>query len=382
MLTLPGLAADHIQRKTVEEWQHTDGAEAIVGAGRGTLVFPDQLGRLPYPGVVDRDETATVRRPRLGDQPAGTDDHVALDPRQQAETVAPEARLEGGENDRVEIAASDRPLPLNLTHDLGHVRQLSAVEPFEHPNAVIRVAVKQLRGRVHPAGRRCVGPAAVVAHDPSMAPRAAKADPVSIEVLGRSIAAIAATNQDGRTSERRRNSQAMDFDLMTGASTWADSAALAKDLEANGFSGMLFTETSQTPFMGIAAAAMAAPSLMFTTGIAVAFPRSPMVSAAIAWELAQNTEGRFRLGLGSQVRAHIERRYGAEFDKPGPRMKDYVAAVKACLRAFRGEEKLSHDGPFYQLSLLPGQWAPAKHDYRRHQGRHLGRRPVHGRRGR
>ncbi|MGI9611859.1 MAG: TIGR03617 family F420-dependent LLM class oxidoreductase [Acidimicrobiales bacterium] len=155
----------------------------------------------------------------------------------------------------------------------------------------------------------------------------------------------------------------MDFDLMTGAATWADSAALAKDLEANGFSGMLFTETSQTPFMSIAAAAMAAPSLMFTTGIAVAFPRSPMVSAAIAWELAQNTEGRFRLGLGSQVRAHIERRYGAEFDKPGPRMKDYVAAVKACLRAFRGEEKLSHDGPFYQLSLLPGQWAPAKHDY-------------------
>ncbi len=150
---------------------------------------------------------------------------------------------------------------------------------------------------------------------------------------------------------------------MTGASTWADTAKLAKDLEANGFSGMLFTETSQTPWMGIAAAAIAAPTLMYTTGIAVAFPRSPMVSAAIAWELAQNTEGRFRLGLGSQVRAHVERRYGAEFDPPGPRMKDYVAAVKACLRAFRGEEKLNHDGPYYQLSLLPGQWAPPKHAF-------------------
>ena len=155
----------------------------------------------------------------------------------------------------------------------------------------------------------------------------------------------------------------MDFDLMTGASTWTETAELAKTLEANGFSGMLFTETSQTPWMGIAAAAIAAPSLTFTTGIAVAFPRSPMVSAAIAWEVAENTQGRFRLGLGSQVRAHIERRYGSEFDKPGPRMKDYVAAVKACLRAFRGEEKLHHDGPFYQLSLLPGQWAPRKHDY-------------------
>lgn len=155
----------------------------------------------------------------------------------------------------------------------------------------------------------------------------------------------------------------MEFDVMTGGSTWAESADLARTLEANGISGLLYTETSQTPWMLIAAAAMAAPSLTYTTGIAVAFPRSPMVSAATAWELAQNTEGRFRLGLGSQVKAHIERRYGAEFDKPGPRMKDYVSAVKACLRAFRGEEKLNHDGPFYQLSLLPGQWAPAKHEY-------------------
>ena len=155
----------------------------------------------------------------------------------------------------------------------------------------------------------------------------------------------------------------MEFDLMTGSTTWAESAALARDLEANGFSGMLFTETSLTPWMTIAAAAMAAPSLTFTTGIAVAFPRSPMVSAAIAWEIAENTEGRFRLGLGSQVRAHVERRYGSEFDPPGPRMKDYVAAVKACLRAFRGDEKLAHDGPYYRLSLLPGQWAPRKHDF-------------------
>lgn len=155
----------------------------------------------------------------------------------------------------------------------------------------------------------------------------------------------------------------MEFDVMTGGSTWAETADLARKLEANGISGMLYTETSQTPWMLITAAAMAAPTLTFTTGIAVAFPRSPMVSAAVAWELAQNTEGRFRLGLGSQVKAHIERRYGAEFDKPGPRMKDYVSAVKACLRAFRGEEKLNHDGPYYKLSLLPGQWAPPKHEY-------------------
>ena len=155
----------------------------------------------------------------------------------------------------------------------------------------------------------------------------------------------------------------MEFDFMIGASSWAKAAGLARDLEANGFSGMLFTETSQTPWMSLAAAAMAAPTLTFTTGIAVAFPRSPMVSAALAWELAENTQGRFRLGLGSQVRAHIERRYGVEFDKPGARMRDYVAAVKACLAAFRGDEKLNHDGPFYKLSLLPAQWAPRRHGY-------------------
>ncbi|MEM8905267.1 MAG: TIGR03617 family F420-dependent LLM class oxidoreductase [Actinomycetota bacterium] len=155
----------------------------------------------------------------------------------------------------------------------------------------------------------------------------------------------------------------MELDLMTGPSTWADAAALARQLDDAGFSGMLFTETSQVPWMTIAAAATAAPRLELSTGIAVAFPRSPMVSAAVAWELAENTRGRFRLGLGSQVRAHVERRYGTEFEPPGPRLRDYVLAVKACLRAFAGEERLSHDGPYYSLSLLPPQWAPRRHDF-------------------
>ena len=153
----------------------------------------------------------------------------------------------------------------------------------------------------------------------------------------------------------------MRFDLMTGNLTWQRSAELAAKLERAGFSGMLFTETSQVPWMMIAAAAGAAPKLEFSTGIAVAFPRSPMVSAQVAWELAGNTEGRFRLGLGSQVKAHITRRYAAEFDRPAARMRDYVAAVKACLRAFRGEERLGHAGPFYSLNLLRPEWIPPPH---------------------
>ena len=70
---------------------------------------------------------------------------------------------------------------------------------------------------------------------------------------------------------------------------WTEAADLARRVEAAGFSGMVFTETGQTPWMSIAAAAAAAPTLMFSTGIAVAFPVSPMVAASIAWELAGNT---------------------------------------------------------------------------------------------
>lgn len=150
---------------------------------------------------------------------------------------------------------------------------------------------------------------------------------------------------------------------MTGAMSWRDAADLATKLQSAGFSGLLWTETSQVPWMQITAAAIAAPELFFTTGIAVAFPRSPMVSAAVAYELADNTEGRFRLGLGSQVKAHVTRRYSSEFNKPAMRMRDYVLAVKACFRAFNREEKLSHEGDFYNMSLLPTDWAPKPHTH-------------------
>ena len=132
----------------------------------------------------------------------------------------------------------------------------------------------------------------------------------------------------------------MEFDVMTRATTWDNVASLARRVEQAGFSGMLFTEGHQVPWMNIAAASLAAPSLHFSTGIAIAFARSPMVSAEIAWELAQNTRGKFRLGLGSQVKAHIERRYASQWDKPAPQMKDYVQAVKACLAAFRRGNRL------------------------------------------
>jgi probable F420-dependent oxidoreductase len=155
----------------------------------------------------------------------------------------------------------------------------------------------------------------------------------------------------------------VEFDVMVGTMSWTESAELAVRLEDNGFAGMLFTEMAQVPWMMIAAAATAAPKLHFSTGIAVAFPRSPMVSAQIAWELARNTQGRFRLGLGSQVKGHVVRRYSSTFDKPAPQMRDYVCAFQASIRAFKDDEKLQHEGPYYNLSYLPKQWAPPRHDY-------------------
>ena len=155
----------------------------------------------------------------------------------------------------------------------------------------------------------------------------------------------------------------MKFDLMVGNMSWQKSAEMAAELQETGFSGMLFTEAGQVPWMMIAAAATAAPKLEFSTGIAVAFPRSPMISAQIAWELAQNTGGRFRLGLGSQVKGHVVRRYSAMFDKPAPQMRDYLGAVRASLAAFREEAPLSYEGLYYQMSYLPRQWAPPRHDH-------------------
>ena len=153
----------------------------------------------------------------------------------------------------------------------------------------------------------------------------------------------------------------MRFDLMMPGRTWAETAELARTAESIGYSGLVFTEQTQAPWMSLTAAALAAPSLELATGIAVAFARSPIVSAGLAWELAENTAGRFRLGLGSQVKAHVERRYGAEYDPPGPRLKDYVQAVRACFRAFRGEEPLRYEGSFYRMSLLPAMWSPRPH---------------------
>ncbi|MGE0727810.1 MAG: TIGR03617 family F420-dependent LLM class oxidoreductase [Acidimicrobiia bacterium] len=152
----------------------------------------------------------------------------------------------------------------------------------------------------------------------------------------------------------------MHFDLMTGNNPLARMAQLAVEWEQLGFSGITLTETGRTAYLSAAVAAVAAPSLSLTTGIAVAFPRSPMITASTAWELAEATDGKFLLGLGTQVKAHIERRFSSEFEPPGPRLREYIQAVRACFNAFDGREKLDFKGQYYNLTLLPDTWKPGK----------------------
>ena len=153
----------------------------------------------------------------------------------------------------------------------------------------------------------------------------------------------------------------MRVDVMTVPRALSQMGALALRTQEVGFDGMLFTEGGRTAYPAVTAAALAAPGLEMSTGVAVAFPRSPMITAQVAWELQELTGGRFRVGLGTQVRTHVVRRYGVEFERPGPRLRDYVLAVKACFNAFRGEP-LDHHGEFYDLDFLTRQWSPGPID--------------------
>jgi probable F420-dependent oxidoreductase len=153
----------------------------------------------------------------------------------------------------------------------------------------------------------------------------------------------------------------MHVDAMTVPQPLGQIGALARRTQSAGFSGLLFTETGRTAYLNAAVASQAAPGLQLSTGVAVAFPRSPFVTAAAAWELQEASGGNFRLGLGTQVRTHVVRRYGAEFERPGPRLRDYLLSVKDCFSAFRSGT-LDHHGDFYNLDFITPQWSPGPID--------------------
>src|SRR5215510_587925 len=143
--------------------------------------------------------------------------------------------------------------------------------------------------------------------------------------------------------------------------TGLDLAAVAADarlLEEVGYDGVAIEETKQDPYIVMALAAAATTRLRVSTAIAMAFPRSPTITAMSAWTLQRLAKGRFTLGLGPQVRAHIERRYGLAWSPPAPWMREYVAAVRAVWRCWQQQVPLEVTGPHYRLNLMPPLFNP------------------------
>jgi len=138
----------------------------------------------------------------------------------------------------------------------------------------------------------------------------------------------------------------------------ATAAQQARRAEELGYDGIITPETQHDPFFPLLIAAEHTQKVDVGTGVAIAFPRSPMVVANIAWDLQGYSGGRFRLGLGSQVKGHNERRFSTPWSPPAPRMREYVLALRAIWRTWATGEKLSFQGEHYHFSLMTPNFTP------------------------
>ena len=129
-------------------------------------------------------------------------------------------------------------------------------------------------------------------------------------------------------------------------------AASAPKVEALGYDCLWTSETQHEPFLPLAVAATVTSSIKLGTSIAVAFPRSPMVLAYTAWDLQKASNGRFILGLGSQVRAHNQRRFSVKFESPGPKLREVVLALRAIWECWHSNTPLKFEGQFYKFDLM------------------------------
>ncbi|WP_430592675.1 TIGR03617 family F420-dependent LLM class oxidoreductase [Humidisolicoccus flavus] len=155
--------------------------------------------------------------------------------------------------------------------------------------------------------------------------------------------------KDPTTASRRP------FAIDAGGETTAspfDIEQRASDAEHQGFDGIVATETLHDPFLALTLAARSSSTLDLATGIAVAFARNPMSMAVAANDLQLISGGRFTLGLGSQVQAHIEKRFSMPWSKPAARMKEYVEALRAIWASFETGERLRFEGEHYRHTLM------------------------------
>jgi probable F420-dependent oxidoreductase len=134
----------------------------------------------------------------------------------------------------------------------------------------------------------------------------------------------------------------------------------ARTMEARGYGCLWSSETQHDPFLPLAVAATATSSIKLGTSIAVSFPRSPMVIAYTAWDIQKASAGRFILGLGSQVRAHNERRFSVKFESPAPKLREVVLALRAIWECWQNGTALRFGGEFYQFDLMTPFFNPGR----------------------
>jgi probable F420-dependent oxidoreductase len=143
----------------------------------------------------------------------------------------------------------------------------------------------------------------------------------------------------------------------------ADVPHAARQLEELGYAGLFSDENRHDPFLPLALAAEHTARVELGTSIAVAFPRNPVQVAHAAHDLQVLSGGRLVLGLGPQVRAHVEKRFGVEWSRPAARMREYVLALRAVWRAWNDGERLDFRGEFYRHTLMTPNFTPPPSPY-------------------
>lgn len=143
----------------------------------------------------------------------------------------------------------------------------------------------------------------------------------------------------------------------------AQAADEARRLAGEGYDGVYTLEGSRDPFLPLVTASATVPDLDIATGIAVAFPRNPSHIAYTAWDLQRFSQGRFRLGIGSQVQAHIEKRFGVPFAPAAARMREYILAVKAFFACWQDGAPLDFQGEYFRHTLMTPMFNPGPNPY-------------------